>query len=241
MIFYFSGTGNSKWVAEEMARRTHDQALSISELNEIPVITNEKYVGFVFPIYAWDVPEPMLTFMKQLPTCDAFTYGICTCGADAGIAMKKINKVYPLKSVYSIEMPNNYIVASDLEEESVAKRKITAARIRLDKIAQHIINHTITYDVNEGKLASIKTNLVTKGFNKFARSTKPFYSNEKCIGCGVCEKKCPAKTIYMAHGKPQWRQKCYQCLKCIHTCPQKAIQYGKKTERRSRYDLKNYL
>lgn len=65
MIFYFSGTGNSKWVAKNIAERINDRAYDISKLNEIPEIKKEKQIGLVFPIYAWGIPEPMILFAKN--------------------------------------------------------------------------------------------------------------------------------------------------------------------------------
>lgn len=94
MIFYFSGTGNSKWIAERLSEYTDDALVDISTLNEVPAIDKEERLGFVFPIYAWGVADPMMTFIGKLPHTDAFTFGICTCGADAGLAMKRLNKVF---------------------------------------------------------------------------------------------------------------------------------------------------
>ena len=55
MIFYFSGTGNSRWVAEQLAQLTGDESCDITALTEVPEIQNEKQIGFVFPVYAWGV------------------------------------------------------------------------------------------------------------------------------------------------------------------------------------------
>ena len=66
MIFYFSGTGNSRWAAEQIAALTGDETRDISRLEKTPEIRNERQIGLVFPIYAWGVPEPMLDFVKTL-------------------------------------------------------------------------------------------------------------------------------------------------------------------------------
>ncbi len=88
----------------------------------------------------------------------------------------------------------------------------------------------------------MKSNIINKGFNKFARAAKFFYVNkEKCNGCGICAENCPTSTISLVNGKPIWGDKCYQCLCCINYCPQYAIQYGKQTEKRGRYNIEKYL
>lgn len=241
MIFYFSGTGNSKWIAEQIAKSTSDELFDIIALKEVPKLDQQKRIGFVFPIYAWGIAEPMLTFVKKLPQTNAFTYGVCTCGADAGVAMKKLSTLYQLKSCYSVAMPSNYIVGSDVEDEGIIRKKIADAKIESQRIASEILQSEKVYRVNEGSFALLKSNLACRGFNKFARNTKPFYATEQCNGCGLCAKNCPMSTISLVDGKPVWSKKCYQCLRCINECPQRAIQYGKATVTRNRYTIQNYL
>ena len=240
MIFYFSGTGNSRWAAQTLAERLGDTAKSILD-GMVPNLTGEARVGLVFPIYAWGVPEPMLDFVKILPKTDAFTFGLCTCGADAGQAMKKLSKIFPLDSSYSLAMPNNYVVGSELDAPEEVREKLAAARKSLETIAGEIGRRQRVYRVEEGKLPFLKSNLINKGFNGYARSTKPFAVTDRCVGCGQCAALCPAKTITMADGKPRWGDKCYQCMACINRCPQKAIEYGEGTKNRRRYCIEQYL
>ena len=87
----------------------------------------------------------------------------------------------------------------------------------------------------------VKSTLFNFGFNKAARSTKPFYVTQACNSCGLCARNCPAKTITMVDGKPQWNKKCYQCTACINLCPTRAIQYRKATEKRGRYRLSDHV
>lgn len=240
MIFYFSGTGNSRWAAQTLAESLGDSAKSILE-GKAPDLTGEARVGLVFPIYAWGVPEPMLDFVKTLPETDGFTFGLCTCGADAGHAMKKLSKIFHLDSSYSLVMPNNYVVGSELDSPEEVREKLAAAKKSLDTIAGEISRRERVYRVKEGKLAFLKSNFINKGFNGFARSTKPFSVTDRCVGCGQCAALCPTKTITMADGKPRWGDKCYQCLACINRCPQRAIEYGEETKVRGRYTIEQYL
>ena len=150
MIFYFSGTGNSAWAARQLARLTGDEAYDITSLNELPDMDGAKQIGFVFPIYAWGVPEIMAEFAKKLPWPHGFTFGLCTCGADAGHAMKRFAKLYPLHSSYSLVMPNNYIIGSDTDEESEIRRKLTAAWAELERISGEIRRQEKVYQVHEG-------------------------------------------------------------------------------------------
>lgn len=241
MIFYFSGTGNSQWVAEQIAALTGDTAYDIVNVNAFPDIRKEQQIGFVFPIYAWGAPEPMRDFARALPKTSAFTFGICTCGGNAGNAMKQFSKIYPLASCYSLIMPNNYIIGSDTDDDGTILEKIQQAKAQLEIISQEILSSKSVYRVTEGFMAFLKSKLANWGFEHFARNTKPFHVNENCIDCGLCEKNCPAGTITMDNGKPVWNEKCYQCLRCINSCPKQAIEYGSGTPGRKRYTLWQHL
>ena len=189
MVFYFSGTGNSRWIAERISEMIGDKAYDISKLKQIPEIYNESQIGLVFPIYAWGIPEPMTIFAKKLKKTKAFTFGICTCGANAGNTLKKLSKIYHLDSSYSIIMPSNYIIGEEVEDDSIILRKIDLAKKDLEIISSEIMQRKQIYRVNEGKFSLLKSNLINKGFNKFARTTKPFYvKKEQCNRCGLCAK-----------------------------------------------------
>lgn len=62
-----------------------------------------------------------------------------------------------------------------------------------------------------------------------------FYSDEKCVGCGTCEKVCPVDNIELIDKNPSWQHNCEQCFACLQWCPQSAIQFGNHTEGKNRY------
>jgi NAD-dependent dihydropyrimidine dehydrogenase PreA subunit len=181
-----------------------------------------------------------LDFVKRLHGQPAFAFGACTCGDEAGDAMEKLSRIFPLDSTYSISMPSNYVMGADVESYESVVSKTSKAIVKLETIAPQIIAKQSVHDVNKGQLAWIKSNLANFGFNLAARSTKPFHVTDKCISCGECAENCPANAITMENGKPQWGKKCYQCTSCINRCPTQAIEYGKGTTTRGRYQFKEF-
>lgn len=243
MIYYFSGTGNSRWAARQIAALTGDKAVDITGMEKTPDLAGETQVGLVFPVYAWGPAEPMLNFARTLrPAAGAFTFGVCTCGSEAGGAMKRLAKAFPLDSAYSLVMPNNYMLGgADVDDEAVALAKIEAARGAIARLSEEVARRERVCRVEEGGMAALKSGVVNWGFNHFARTAKPFFATDACTGCGLCAKHCPAGVIAMKEGRPAWGEGCLQCLRCINACPARAIQYGKDTANKGRYTLKALL
>lgn len=241
MIYYFSGTGNSQYVAEKLAEYTKDTALFIPQVFEKMqsdiTVTEGETIGVVFPVYAWAPPAVIMEFLSQVQVDrKAFAYAVCTCGDEAGKAMDDLHRVFPFTSAYSITMPNNYIPMFDTDEHELEREKINVATQRLPKIASEIAAHRAVFDVHEGPEASFKTVVANPLFSMFAMRTSKFTVDGTCIGCGECERNCAFHVIKLAGRKPVWEEgKCAMCMSCIMRCPKRAIQYGRGTKNRGRY------
>ena len=245
MIYYFSGTGNSKWVAEELARRTGDEVQSIAALQKdgsVSVYANcGSRIGVVFPIYAWGAPLIVERFCKSLTMMEGvYAYAVCTCGDEVGLALKRLKKMFDFRAAWSVAMPNNYVIGFDLDTPEQEAKKVEAASGKLESIAKSILAGDSVYEVNEGSGARMKTGFIRPMFNTFARSTRSFSVDDNCNSCGLCERICPIDAIELQNGKPVWVKKhCTQCLGCINRCPQRAIQHGTGTAKRGRYYFKS--
>jgi NAD-dependent dihydropyrimidine dehydrogenase PreA subunit len=241
MICYFSGTGNSRWVAEQLAAQTGDTTAAIADLmRDGPVAvaaSGDSCIGVVFPIYAWGVPKIVERFLKGVRVSEgAYAYAVCTCGDEAGNAMKRLRRIFPFAAAWSVKMPNNYLPMYDVDDEQTVRDKIAAARKRVEAIAACVNARRSAYDVYTGGVAFLKTAVVCPAFNAFALRTKPFFASDACNGCKLCEQNCPIGAIAMQNEKPVWVKKnCTQCMACIQRCPQRAIQYGRGTEKKGRY------
>lgn len=47
---------------------------------------------------------------------------------------------------------------------------------------------------------------------------------EKCIGCGSCERDCFGKVIHLSNGKAVVEKKCMECGHCVAVCPVNAVE-----------------
>ena len=133
MIFYFSGTGNSKWIAQEIAKGTGDEAVDMVSLRNIQAPAYEpqlgETIGFVFPIYAWRVPQYVLDFASEISWDDShYVFAVCTCGGEAGNALDRFSQSVPLQSKFSVQMPNNYIKGMAVSTEEQVASYISHAK-----------------------------------------------------------------------------------------------------------------
>lgn len=239
MICYFSGTGNSRWAAMQLADKTDDKAVDIIQTAPASLtIETGTRLGLVFPVYAWSYPKIMGDFIKALHIPEGvFIYAVCTCGEECGHTMKKLEKLLGkgLSAKMSLPMPNNYIIGADVDSIDEEKRKIAEADERLERFSAAVNAGESMSLLDVGSLAGLKSSVAAWGFNTFATTDKPFFAGDECIGCSLCEKSCPTDNIILRDKKPVWQGKCIQCLSCINRCPTAAIQYGKATAGRGRY------
>lgn len=244
MIFYFSGTGNSRYVAERIAQATKETMVAITKdeicSGKTYQLQDGEKLGFVFPIYWWGMPALVEEFVKKMKVRlggNNYVYGAATYGLSAHNGLKDLEKVLQkkkisLQAVYEVKMVDNYVVAYDIAKEE--------KREEVDRNAEEVIEE-IVRDICKEKHEKVKdiigTTLkpVVHSFYKRTDHRKKFYADENCTGCGLCAKNCPCNAIVMENGRPVWKENCSFCLKCIHSCPVQALQHGKKTAERGRY------
>lgn len=247
MIYYFSGNGNSRWVAEQIAAATNDTVENISDYiknkKEIQCSSQDEKVGIVFPIHSWYAPQPVIDFVDKLRfNADTYRYMVCTCGDDAGKTASRFRRHFKFDAAWSVRMPNTYIPMFDLDSDTVARIKIEEAGEKIKEIAEDVNNRKKKVrDVFEGAFPFTKTYIINYLFYKFVVTSKGFTVDDSCISCGNCRDACPVNNIRLVDGRPTWADNCIHCMACIHTCPQRSINFKTATKKRGRYLLKRYV
>lgn len=246
MIFYFTGTGNSEQLAKEIAAKTGDRVINITE-----AVRSKKYsytvsegenLGFSMPVYFSGVPHIVKEFLEKADFTlkgENYVFSALTCGAVTSDTGKMLSKLLLKKGVrtdaeYGITMVDNYIYMYGISDEKGARAKLKQAESEIEKIVSSVMNKE-KGNLNSVHGPSFMSYLMYPMYTLFRR-TKPFYVKDNCISCGKCERECPEEAIELINGKPVWvKSKCTHCVRCIHSCPVKAIEMGKGTEKRNRY------
>ena len=120
MIFYFSGTGNTRWAAEQLAAATGERLLFIpDELKTACEYTlgEDERIGFCFPVHGWQPPHIVRAFigkMKIVGAAGHYAYALCTCGDSIGLTMQMmakelVPKGIALQGCQSLTMPESYV------------------------------------------------------------------------------------------------------------------------------------
>ena len=254
MIFYFSGTGNSRWIARQLSKEQNEDLVFIPDALrdgtlEFCLREDEK-VGFVFPVYSWAPPEIVLRFIRQLSLKgyqQHYLFFVCSCGDDTGLTQQVFAKAvkdkgWECSSGFSVTMPNNYVLLPgfDVDSKELERKKLVEAIPALARINTLIGREERMFSCNEGSFPFLKTRVINPLFNRYQMSPKHFYATDACVACKRCEKSCPMNNITIEGGKPVWGKNCTSCLACYHICPQQAVQYGKRTKDKGHYFNPNF-
>ena len=251
MILYFSATGNTAYIACELAARLDDECvnlLSRVRAGDHSPLRSEKPFVICAPVYVCEMPRFLAAYLKKQPLegCRD-VYFVFTSGGYCGISGVLAKAMIKKKGMNYLghaefKMPRNYVISDAypmLGEEEIRNR-LTDAHARLDPIAAAI---------REGRKLTARRvflfeTLITVPFNpvwsKLKYKTKDFYASDACVGCGKCARLCPLSNITLKDGKPVWGDQCTHCMACIGNCPTEAIGYGTITQGKTPYCIGKY-
>lgn len=248
MVIYFSGTGNSRFVACSLGKTLNEEVaeITVSGISAQPL--PEDRIIWVFPVYAWGIPgivrRTVTALASAQPSSGRKNYMVCTCGDDIGEAHLMWRKLitdcsWDPCATFSVTMPNTYVLLPgfDVDSKEVERAKLSEAPERIKTIAARIKSGWRGDDVTTGSFKWLKTACFYPFFMRYLMSPKPFHAlTDTCIKCGKCIKTCPMNNIAWGNDKyPEWGDNCEMCLACYHCCPTHSVAYGNKTRAKGQY------
>ena len=246
-IYYFSGTGNSYFVAQKLAQQIPNCTIKpiVALMKQPKIITNASKVGFVFPVHALTIPIVVRLFLKKLRfRKTSYLFAITTREGTFFRGFKAINKILfwkfkKLHAQFILEMCNNdprnknfispstEIIKSKQEivekeiiriSKLVIKQKRSKEKDRTDTIGFDM-NPFLSWLVEKSILLGMRIAPLIGGVNYF-------YHDDKCTQCGICEKVCLSGKIKTHNNLPVWEKDtlCYMCYACVNYCPVQSVQ-----------------
>lgn len=252
MVLYYSATGNTEFIAKQIADRLDDQCLDLLERirrNDLTPIRSKKPFVICSPIYVCEMPQFLTDYLQQVKLAgNRKVYFIFTSGGYTGIAgplakqiMRHKNKVYMGRAEF--RMPRNYLV-SDHYPMLTAEQNRERIKASYDKIPE-VVERIRARQKLHARHVFLLEILVTLPFHpvwlKYKQPASPFHATNKCVSCGKCERLCPKNNIVMLYNKPAWKNSCAHCMACIENCPVDAIEYGERTQGKERYRISKYV
>ncbi len=238
VIYVFSGTGNTKKAAELFADRFRERGVETeiyrikAQPENIPQPDDYDYMGIAYPIHAFNAPEPVLTLAKALPEAHGRKYFIVkTAGEPVRLNDASSNKLrdimsrkgYGLAGEYRYAMPYNMIFRHSGETVGKMWRALKGlAPINADEVLDG--DGRIPAPVRMSKPVTALFRVEHKFAGVNGRIFKA--DADKCVGCGLCEKICPANNIKTDGGKVVFGGDCVLCGGCYFSCPKNAISIG---------------
>ncbi len=251
MIFYFSATGNCKYVASRLAANTQEKMISITECIQNKeftfILSQEESIGLISPTYAWGLPSIVCEFLEKLNLefeKAPYAYFVATYGTTPGQTGYFANRYMEPKgvvfhSMFSVKMPDTWTPVFDLSKLEKVNRINGLAESEISYMIEKISNRECG-DFMKRKVPRFAAKAMYKVGYNFIRKTNKFHVEDNCITCGLCEKSCPANAIKIQNEKPIWvKNKCVMCFGCLHRCPKFSIQYGGNTKKHGQYTNPN--
>jgi formate hydrogenlyase subunit 6/NADH:ubiquinone oxidoreductase subunit I/flavodoxin len=241
-IYYFSGSGNSFAVARDVAMKLNAVLTPImSVIDQESINTESSIIGFVFPIYDFKPPQFMERFIQKIKNIPSkYIFAICTYGITPSKSLKHLEKTInssggQLSIGFAVGMPQNGLGSGKVTEVQ-KEMMFNNWKSRVDEVCDDIKNRktdeieTSTLFFSFFKTRIMKLFPVYLTFLNYALfkgiDSLAFIADEKCIGCGTCEKICSQNNIEIVNNKPVWSDQCINCFSCLNWCPNGAIKLG---------------
>ncbi|MFP4661671.1 MAG: EFR1 family ferrodoxin [Halanaerobiales bacterium] len=237
-IVYFSGTGGTARVANLICKFLVEYGVSVtkaplehnnySKTNMTPI----KHIDLIivlFPVYAFDAPEPIYRWINGLPKGEGTPVviisvsGAGNCGPNTacrvGIIKRLQKKCFKIVYEKMMIMPSNFVIPIN---KQLAIRLLNVLPSKTEQIVKEVM---------EGKKRRIKPKLSGRILRTLFKIEKPcaklfakgFKVKESCNVCGWCAENCPMDNIELQGNRPIFSSNCLACLRCIYGCPQNAI------------------
>lgn len=231
VIYYFSGTGNSLRAANVIAEKIGGAELISVRCNPGAVSAKgAEVIGFVCPVYEWDIPGTFREFIEQLTVNpNAYIFMVTTYIAVLGKSFETVEKILSGKGAHLDYGRAIHCVAS----QCIAYPPFPPEKIMIPYMEKQMKQAGNEINQKRDRAYPRMSPITRRRYKKVMgpymavekEYDKGFFTDTRCIGCGTCEKVCPTRNISICGNRPVWNHHCHGCNACVVYCPTKAIQF----------------
>lgn len=239
LILYFSGVGNTKYVAEYMYAKLKEQCqVDIRSIEEIAIDFDfspyHKIVLGTSTIHS-EPAKPMKDFLKAIPCLERPVSVLLY--ATYGLYPENVLRVFAdlciAKNMIPVSHAGYRCSAVDGMLLFPYIKFLTQNEKNMEKKIEQDIRSFIQEDKMDLKKPGYKWYGILNYPNKWCGQHfhfKIFLHKQHCVRCHKCVVKCPVQAIEQDEtGYPVIdREKCINCYRCIHNCPCKALSLSEK-------------
>ena len=223
-ILYFTGTGNSLYVAKKIG----GDLLSIPQL-----IKNNQYnieddiVGIVCPVYCMTMPNIVKEYLQKVEISANYLFVVMTYGTKFYGCLEPIKRLLTKKGLYVnysnvVLMTDNFPPIHDIKKEK-EKHDNRLIDQKIENIKNDILRR------NEYQIpTNLKNKVIEIGYDIIykvilSHIVRLYINTNICNNCNICRDICPRGNIIMTDEGPVIRKNCEYCFGCYHNCPRGAI------------------
>ena len=228
MVFYFTGTGNSLYIAKKIAKQWEESPVSIPQaIHQKPMEFTADQIGIVAPVYGHELPPMVKDFLQKARFCTDYFFFVLTYGNRHGGAAELVKtqcEQWGITAAYInvVLMVDNWLPSFDMDEQKMLDKQVESqiSVILADlKAKKQMISPVSETDrIAHRKFLDRMNQLPGDAWQHLVRI------GDGCTGCGICQRVCPSASIRLVEGRAvHLPGNCQTCLACVHACPQKAI------------------
>lgn len=235
LLCYFSGTGNTKHVANILAQAFQRRKCKV-DLHPITLhlirkkisIYDYDCIGIGYPVHAFNAPKIVFDFINSLSTNSKKrlflfrTAGDPLLHAGGTTIIRSVLARHGFKVFYerlfimpaNVLFPFNPRLSKQLLRHAESHARFMVKELNSQKMRLKSYPKWLHY------LALLFSTLETWGTSRLFRY---FHVNNQCNLCKICLQSCPMENISIQSNHIQYGRVCTFCLRCVYNCPQKAI------------------
>lgn len=239
IILYFTGTGNSLYIARQLAG---DNA----ELLSIPQLVKEgRYeldadeIGIVYPVYGHMPPYMVREYIGKATFRADYKFAVLTYGNRKCNAVEIWDEITrkagtPFDYISTIIMVDNWLPNFDMNEQMKIDKHIpeNLQSITADISQRRQWHQPVTEEERRQHQGFLERSGIDPETGFLMESSRCFTVTDACIGCGVCTQVCPRGNYDQTPAGIKVAGDCEYCFACIQNCPQRAIRFTRRDDGR---------